>query len=73
MKTKSAKGVSGCLIFGLGGVPYLRVIGKGKKRFVDYEIRAQDIEVVVRDKSIALYETQCSHYLDYNPEILSKR
>ena len=69
--TISADKVKGCLIR-TGGTIVFRVYAADKS-FKDYDILHHDVDVIIDDKSAALYENTVtgSSYLDYTEESMS--
>ena len=45
---------------------------KDKRKFTDYQITAEDIEIKILSRFNALIEKDGRHYLDYTSEVLGK-
>lgn len=64
---KTAKGVSGYLIWCIDGVFRFRVYDD-KKEFVDYDITHGDLAITITDDDATLYSDACGDRLDYTLE-----
>jgi hypothetical protein len=74
MKEKSAKEVKGFLLYNpFQKCHFFRVYNKkDKRKFTDYQITAEDIEIKILSRFNALIEKDGRHYLDYTSEVLGK-
>lgn len=74
MKEKPAKGIKGFLLYSpLTKDYFFRVYNKkDKRKFTDYQITAEDIEIKILSRFNALIEKDGHYYLDYTSEVLGK-
>jgi hypothetical protein len=69
MKSKSANGVEGHLIYTAMGKYMFRVYDKSHN-FVDYDLAHSDLCVIINDSDAFLYQTGDRNVLDHSPETL---
>jgi len=69
MKTRSANGVNGVLIF-VFGKPMLRVYNQFDHSFKDYDIMHSDLSITINDEDAYFYERSEGLFLDHSPETL---
>jgi len=71
MKSKSANGVSGQLIYTAMGKYMFRVYDKDHN-FVDYDLAHSDLGVIIDDVDAFLYQDDNGNVLDHSPETLGR-
>ena len=73
--TVSAKGIKGFLLYGMNHKYFFRVYDeKDKSKFKDYKLAFEDMEIIINDRFIHLYEEEGKEpRLDYSPEVLGKK
>ena len=67
---KDAIGERGFLIRGVDGTYYFRQYDENHD-FVDYEITHHDMEIVIIDRSAALFRHEAGDFLDYSTESMT--
>jgi hypothetical protein len=71
MKSKSANGVEGHLIYTAMGKYMFRVYDKDHN-FIDYDLAHSDLCVIINDADAFLYQDGDRNVLDHSPETLGR-
>jgi len=78
MKEIQAEGVEGFLLYNPFNKGYFFRVYNEDKSYVDYDLRAEDIQIKIIDRFTALYESDAEdgdfkiNMLDYNSKTLGK-
>jgi len=74
MIEKPAKDVEGFLLYNpFAHRHFFRIYNKkDKRKFTDYDVRIEDLEIKIICNSASLYKTKKGNFLDWNSKVLGR-
>lgn len=71
MKVTKANGAEACLIYCADGQYRIRVY-KTSKKFIDYDIKHNDLWFMIDDEDASFYSDGDKHWIDHSPDTLEE-